>query len=61
MLRARLSINEGSFALRLIGKDGGVKMSRDVATPMVEIYALIDSMPMRQGEMASQQKTQPQR
>lgn len=50
--RAALGVRPGSFALRLIGKDGSVKLSADTATPMTEIYALIDSMPMRQREKA---------
>jgi len=48
--RATLAIRRGSFALRLIGKDGSVKLSNESATSMAEIYALIDSMPMRQAE-----------
>ena len=48
--RMALGIRPGSFALRLIGKDGSVKLSSDSATPMTEIYTLIDSMPMRQRE-----------
>ena len=50
--RAALGIQPGSFALRLIGKDGAIKLSAETATPMMEIYALIDSMPMRQREKA---------
>jgi monofunctional biosynthetic peptidoglycan transglycosylase len=50
--RAALGIEAGSFALRLIGKDGSVKLLRDSAVPMTEIFALIDSMPMRQREMS---------
>jgi hypothetical protein len=48
--RSELGIASGSFSLRLIGKDGSVKLSRERAVPMTEIYALIDSMPMRQRE-----------
>ena len=48
--RAALGIRPESFALRLIGKDGSIKQSSDNATPMSEIYALIDTMPMRQSE-----------
>lgn len=48
--RAALGIRPGSFALRLIGKDGSVKLSRETATSMTGIYALIDTMPMRQIE-----------
>jgi hypothetical protein len=50
--REALGIRRGSFALRLIGKDGLVKLSAKKATPMSEIYALIDSMPMRQREQS---------
>ena len=48
--RAALGIDPGSFALRLIGKDGSVKLSVNKATRMKEIYALIDTMPMRLSE-----------
>jgi hypothetical protein len=51
-VRAALGIQSGSFALRLIGKDGSVKLSRESPASLAEIYALIDTMPMRQGEMA---------
>ena len=50
-----LGIRPGSFALRLIGKDGLVKLSNPTATSMTEIYSLIDSMPMRQREMTDRQ------
>jgi hypothetical protein len=50
-IRAALGIEPGSFAVRLIGKDGSVKLSGETVLPMAEIYALIDSMPMRQREM----------
>jgi NADH dehydrogenase [ubiquinone] 1 alpha subcomplex assembly factor 1 len=48
--RTALGIRPGTFALRLIGKDGSVKLSGETATAMTEIYALIDTMPMRQRE-----------
>ena len=48
--RAFVGIETGSFSLLLIGKDGSVKLSAESATPMTEIYALIDTMPMRQRE-----------
>ena len=48
--RAALGIQAGSFALRLIGKDGLVKLSTESATPSQEIFALIDTMPMRKRE-----------
>ncbi|MGB5719751.1 MAG: DUF4174 domain-containing protein, partial [Woeseiaceae bacterium] len=48
--RAALGIQTGSFAMRLIGKDGSVKLSTESATPIKEIFALIDTMPMRKRE-----------
>ena len=50
--RAKLGLQDNAFAIRLIGKDGSVKLSRDTATSMADIYALIDTMPMRQAEVA---------
>jgi hypothetical protein len=50
--RTTLGIRPGSFALQLIGKDGSVKLTAKSATSMNEIYALIDSMPMRQREIS---------
>ena len=42
-----------AFRVRLVGKDGGVKL--DVGTPMTTdaLFALIDAMPMRQDEMSN--------
>lgn len=51
--RAVLGIRPGAFAIRLVGKDGSVKLSSETATSMNEIYALIDTMPMRQRENAN--------
>jgi hypothetical protein len=42
---------DGDFALYLIGKDGGVKMRKGTPVNPIEIYQLIDTMPMRQREM----------
>ena len=50
--RAALDLPAGAFALRLIGKDGSVKLARDSAVPVQEIFALIDTMPMRQRELS---------
>ncbi len=49
--RVELGIEQGEFAIRLLGKDGGVKLSRNGVVPMDELYALIDGMPMRRREM----------
>ena len=42
-----------AFRVRLVGKDGGVKL--DVGTPMTTdaLFALIDAMPMRQDELSN--------
>ena len=54
--RAALGIQPDSFALRLIGKDGSIKLSAESATSSTDIFALIDSMPMRRQEMSDRQK-----
>lgn len=53
--RNALEIPANSFALRLIGKDGSVKLATESATSINEIYALIDTMPMRQREESDPQ------
>ena len=50
-LRRVYGVPAGAFEVRLVGKDGGVKLARAGAVRMDEVYALIDSMPMRQEEM----------
>ncbi len=39
-----------AFRLRLIGRDGGVKLDRAAPVAPEELWALIDAMPMRQAE-----------
>ena len=50
-LRSDLDLPDDAFAVRLVGKDGGVKLRADAPVPLAELYDLIDSMPMRQDEM----------
>jgi len=50
-LRAKYNIQQGEFAIILIGKDGGVKLNRREQTEIEDIFGLIDSMPMRQQEI----------
>ena len=50
-VRERLDIRQGSFTVLLIGKDGTKKLASNEPVAMAEIYALIDSMPMRRREM----------
>jgi len=39
-----------AFRVRLVGKDGGVKLDRDTPVAAAELFALIDAMPMRRAE-----------
>lgn len=50
-LRQDHRVTNVEFAAILIGKDGGEKLRRDAAIPVEDLFALIDSMPMRQHEM----------
>lgn len=52
-LRKQLRIPADGFAVRLVGKDGGVKLSERAVVSTQALYALIDRMPMRQREMTS--------
>ena len=40
------------FRVRLVGKDGGVKLDRGVPVDAPTLFALIDAMPMRRAEMS---------
>jgi len=51
LLRQRFRVPSGAFSVILVGKDGGVKLARQDQTSIDEIFALIDSMPMRRQEM----------
>ena len=50
-LRKQYHVNPGEFAVLLVGKDGGIKLKRQDKTRLEDIFALIDTMPMRQEEM----------
>ena len=50
-LRRRFNVDPGRFTVVLIGKDGGVKMTRNGETELQEIFNRIDAMPMRRREM----------
>jgi NADH dehydrogenase [ubiquinone] 1 alpha subcomplex assembly factor 1 len=52
-MRNDLDIGPGAFTLKLVGKDGSVKLSRTAATAMRDIYGLIDTMPMRRREQGN--------
>lgn len=50
-LRKHFDLTQKTFALILLGKDGGIKLKRNDRVKLDEIFALIDSMPMRKDEM----------
>lgn len=51
LLREKFDPHQDEFTVILIGKDGGIKLTRKEETKLDDIFALIDSMPMRQDEM----------
>jgi hypothetical protein len=50
-LRDAYDVLPHDFRVVLIGKDGGVKLSQDEPILAADLFALIDSMPMRKQEM----------
>ncbi|WP_238372370.1 DUF4174 domain-containing protein [Heliomarina baculiformis] len=48
----RQAFSPGGFKLVLVGKDGGVKLEKDMVLSPEELFAVIDRMPMRQREMS---------
>jgi hypothetical protein len=44
-------LEKGVFTVLFVGKDRGGKLRPQEPVPMAEIFALIDSMPMRKREM----------
>ena len=46
-----ITTNDQSFRILLIGKDGGIKYESNRSVSLVQLFELIDSMPMRQDEM----------
>ncbi|MDP2401022.1 MAG: DUF4174 domain-containing protein, partial [Actinomycetota bacterium] len=51
LLRKRFSINMGQSALFLIGKDGEVKLQKQLPVDLSDVFSIIDAMPMRQREI----------
>lgn len=54
-LRSAYRVGAGDFAVRLLGKDGGVKHAADAPVEMQAVYRLIDAMPMRAQEIKDRQ------
>ena len=50
-LRDAWDVPPEAFCLILVGKDGGEKLRRSEPVDLEDIFALIDSMPMRRREM----------
>ena len=50
-LRDKFEVPRGRFAIILVGKDGGIKLNRQDETRLEDIFAFIDTMPMRREEM----------
>ena len=46
-----ITTNDQSFRILLIGKDGGIKYESKRSVSLIQLFELIDSMPMRQDEM----------
>ncbi|MCU0793304.1 MAG: DUF4174 domain-containing protein [Opitutaceae bacterium] len=42
-----------AFRVRLVGKDGGVKLDQTTPVSAADLFALIDAMPMRRAEQRS--------
>lgn len=42
-----------AFRVRLVGKDGGVKLDRSTPMTTDELFTIIDAMPMRQDEASN--------
>ena len=56
-LRDKFDVRPGRFTVILVGKDGGIKLSRQDQTRLEDIFALIDAMPMRREEMRQKSRT----
>ncbi len=46
-LRRAVRLPAGRFGVALVGKDGGVKLSRQAPVAMADLFKTIDAMPMR--------------
>ena len=50
-IRNKYKVGDEAQLLILIGKDGGEKMRKDLPVQLMQVFGLIDQMPMRQREM----------
>jgi hypothetical protein len=56
-LREKFSVGPGQFQVLLIGKDGTVKLRSSRPVSILELFSLIDAMPMRQEEMRKKSRS----
>ena len=49
--RNKTTKNDQSYRILLIGKDGGIKYESNQYVSLIQLFELIDLMPMRQDEM----------
>ena len=56
-IQAAYQIENDTFSVVLIGKDGGVKLRSEDLVSTRELFQLIDSMPMRQQEMQKEKES----
>ncbi|MCU0226678.1 MAG: DUF4174 domain-containing protein [Bryobacterales bacterium] len=59
-LRRQYEVADQDFAVLLVGRDGGVKLRQNTPVDAPALFALIDSMPMRQQEVRQQGKRRPE-
>ena len=52
-LRSAFGVGANGFSVVVIGKDGGEKLRVNDVPDLAAIYAVIDGMPMRGGEMST--------
>ena len=52
----RFSLTNSAFMIYLVGLDGGIKLESPKTVTLKEIFALIDTMPMRRAELARKKK-----
>ena len=55
-LRRRYALTDSATSMILIGKDGGEKMRQPLDGDLSEVFAEIDTMPMRQQEMRDKRR-----
>ena len=53
-LLKKYNITQPQFTFILIGKDGGIRLRSKKVIPKEQLFAVIDTMPMRQDEMKRQ-------